>query len=124
MKSKTFSNIREIKRGQIYMVYFDPTVGHEIKKTRPAVVIQNDLGNRFSSTTIVAAVTGNGKKFKKAPVCVLIAKDTTKLKKESIILLNQIRTIDKQRLTHFIDILPELTMKELNIQLKISLDLE
>ncbi|HMD87116.1 MAG TPA: type II toxin-antitoxin system PemK/MazF family toxin [Terriglobia bacterium] len=49
--------ITHITRGEIHLVSFDPTVGHEIKKTRPALVIQNDIGNRYSPLTIVAAIT-------------------------------------------------------------------
>ena len=51
--------LASIRRGQIYLVLFDPTVGHEIKKTRPALVIQNDMGNQYSSVTIVAAITSS-----------------------------------------------------------------
>ena len=49
--------ITNVKRGEIYLVSFDPTVGHEIKKTRPALIIQNDIGNRYSPLAIVAAMT-------------------------------------------------------------------
>jgi hypothetical protein len=51
--------VADLRRGDIYLCSFDPTVGHEIKKTRPALVIQNDIGNRFSPLTIVAAITSN-----------------------------------------------------------------
>ena len=49
--------VASVRRGEIYLCSFDPTVGHEIKKTRPALVIQNDIGNRYSPLTIVAAIT-------------------------------------------------------------------
>src|SRR5947207_14215490 len=49
--------VADLRRGEIYLCSFDPTVGHEIKKTRPALIIQNDVGNRYSPLTIVAAIT-------------------------------------------------------------------
>jgi mRNA interferase MazF len=109
------------QRGEIYLVNFDPTIGAEIKKTRPAVVIQNDIGNQYGSTTIVAAITGNGQKANKAPVSVLAPIGTGSLTKDSLVLLNQIRTVDKQRLVSFIGTLPNSIMKKVDEQLKVSL---
>jgi len=85
------------QRGQVYLVSFDPTVGSEIKKTRPALVIQNDIANRYSPITVVAAITSkvSGKLF---PTEVLVPKGEGGLSVDSVALLNQIRSIDKQRL--------------------------
>lgn len=85
------------KRGEVYLVNFDPTIGAEIKKTRPALILQNDIANRYSPVTIVAAITSQ---FEEPlyPTEVRVEADEGGLKIESVILLNQIRTIDKQRL--------------------------
>jgi len=90
--------LANLKRGEIYLVTFDPTVGHEIKKTRPALVIQNDIGNRYSPLTIVAAITSKVSPVP-YPVEVVIEPTTTNgLGVRSAIRLDQIRTIDRQRL--------------------------
>ncbi|MDP9054466.1 MAG: type II toxin-antitoxin system PemK/MazF family toxin [Acidobacteriota bacterium] len=84
-------------RGDIYLVSFDPTVGSEIQKTRPALVIQNDIGNQYSPITIVAAITS---KFDLPPYpteVVMEAKDSG-LSQTSAVVLNQIRSVDRQGL--------------------------
>ena len=86
-----------IKRGDVYYADLDPVKGHETGKTRPVVVIQNDIGNMYSPTTIVAIVTEYSEKKASYPICVTVKKGKG-LKKESIVNLSQIRTIDKQRL--------------------------
>ena len=85
------------RRGDIYLVNFDPTVGHEIRKTRPALVIQNDIGNRHSPITIVAAITS---KFDipSYPTEVIMESEESGLPQTSAVVLNQIRTVDRQRL--------------------------
>ncbi len=85
------------KRGEVYLVAFDPAVGAEIKKTRPALVLQNDIGNRYASTTIVAAITSR-KDDELYPMNVLVRKPEGGLEADSTILLDQVRTIDKSRL--------------------------
>jgi mRNA interferase MazF len=89
--------IKNPRRGDIYLVNFDPTVGSEIKKTRPALIIQNDIANQHSPIIIVAAITS---KFDELlyPTEVLIKAPEAGLKHDSVVLLNQIRSIDKQRL--------------------------
>ena len=86
-----------IKRGDVYYADLDPVKGHETGKTRPVVVIQNDIGNMYSPTTIVAIVTEYSKKKASYPICVTVKKGKG-LKKDSIVNLSQIRTIDKKRL--------------------------
>jgi len=86
-------------RGEIYIVDFDPSRGHEIQKTRPAVIIQNDIGNRYSPVTIVAAITSklSPKPF---PVEVAVAPGKRNgLTLPSAINLAQIRSVDRGRLT-------------------------
>src|SRR3989338_5587144 len=109
-----------IKRGDIWLVNLDPTLGHESKKTRPSLIIQNDLGNQFSSVTIVAPITS--KNIENVyPFEVLV--EISSLEKKSKILLNQIRAVDKQRLVKRIaSINPEL-LAEVNLALKMSLGL-
>src|SRR5579871_4817696 len=87
-----------IRRGEIYLVSFDPTVGHEIKKTRPALIIPNDVGNRHSPLTIVAAITSTLSAIP-FPVEVVVAPTKNNgLMVNSAIRLDQIRTVDRQRL--------------------------
>ena len=101
---------------------FDPTVGSEIKKTRPAVILQNDVGNRFSSVTIVAAITSQ---FDTSlyPTEVLIWPPEGGLIEASVVLLNQIRTIDDRRIVKKIGVLKSMTMESVDRALKISLGL-
>ena len=85
------------KRGEIYYAALDPVVGSETGKTRPVLIIQNDIGNRYSPTTIIAVITEFSEKKASYPICVPIGKDSG-LEKESIVNLSQIRTIDNRRL--------------------------
>lgn len=106
------------------MVNFEPALGSEIKKTRPAVILQNNVANEYSPVTIVTAVTSLNKDDKIYPTEVLIKKSSSiGLKNDSLVLLNQIRTIDKQRLVLKIGRLNEAAIKHINEALKISLGL-
>jgi mRNA interferase MazF len=87
----------QVKRGEIYYAALDPVLGSETGKTRPVLIIQNDIGNLYSPTTIVAVITEYSGKKATYPICVVIGKDAG-LKNNSIINLSQIRTIDKRRL--------------------------
>lgn len=112
----------EVKRGDIWLVNLDPTVGHEIKKSRPAVIIQNDLGNNYSPITIIAPLTSQNLD-KIYPIEVLIKKEILKLDKDSKVLLNQIRAVDKIRLIKKLSKLDNETVIKVDEALKISLDL-
>jgi len=105
------------KRGQIYWVNLDPTVGSEIKKNRPAVIVSNDINNRFSSRVIVAPITSNTKKIFpfEAPL--------TLAGKKGKILLDQIRAIDKKRLGSFMALCELETISQIDGALKIVLAL-
>ena len=96
---KTEANMKEIKRGEIYAVDFGTGFGSEQGGTRPSLILQNDIGNRHSPTTIVAAITG---RKTKAALPTHVAIMTSGLKTESTVLLEQIRTIDKARLGEYI----------------------
>ena len=90
--------MRRIVRGEIYMVRFDPTEGSEIGKTRPALIVQNDVANRSSPVTIVAAITSQFDPNHLYPTEVLIPAPEGGLTVDSVVLLNQVRTIDRKRL--------------------------
>lgn len=110
------------KRGELWLVNFDPTIGSEIRKTRPALILQNDIANRYSPVTIVAALTSQVDD-ECYPTEVLVAAHEGGLPKPSVILLNQIRTIDTQRLVKRLGRLTPKTMKKVGQSLKISLGL-
>ena len=109
------------KRGEVYLVNFDPTIGSEIKKTRPAVILQNDIANRHSPITIVAALSSQfDEEMYRTEVIVELAEG---LGKRSVVLLNQIRTIDKKRLIKKLGVLKPGTIEKINRALEISLGL-
>ena len=110
------------RRGELYLVNFDPTIGSEIKKTRPALILQNDIANRYSPVTIVAALSSSVSQ-PLYPTEVLIKPDTDGVEKPSVVLLNQIRTIDKQRLVRKLGRVKRQTMDHVDQALKISLGL-
>ena len=114
--------ITEVKRGDIWLINLDPTIGHEIKKSRPAVIIQNDIGNKYSPITIIAPLTSQNID-KVYPIEVLIKSGLSKLNKDSKVLLNQIRVVDKKRLIKRLANLDNETMIKIDDALKISLGL-
>ena len=111
-----------IKRGDIFYADLSPVIGSEQGGVRPVLVIQNDMGNKHSPTIICAAVTS---KMNKAKLPTHIELDAKKyhLIKNSVVLLEQIRTIDKQRLKDFICHVDVYMMKKIDEALKISLEL-
>lgn len=111
-----------IKRGDIYYADLSPVVGSEQGGTRPVLIIQNDIGNQYSPTTIVAAITSQVAKGK-LPTHVELACETCGLDKDSIVLAEQVRTIDKRRLKEKVTSLEEEAMKKVNYALEISLGL-
>ena len=112
----------EVKRGDIWLVGLDPAIGHEIKKLRPAVVIQNDLGNKYGPITIIAPITSQGTE-KIYPIEVILDKKSSGLEKISKILLNQIRAIDKRRLIKRMGKVDYETIVKIDNAIKISLGL-
>jgi len=113
-----------IRRGDVVLVNLDPTVGSEIGKTRPAVVVQNDVGNRFSATVIVVAITSYSLRKATFPVCVEIASGEAGLSRRSIANASQIRTVDRARLADApLGRLMVPTMKALDEALRLSLAL-
>jgi mRNA interferase MazF len=113
---------RVVKRGQIYLTDFDHSRGSEIRKVRPAVILQNDIANKHSDTTIVAAIRSKVGQ-QSYPNQVKIAAGEGGLKLDSIIQLNQIRTVDKSRLGPLLGSAKPQTMLEVDQALAISLGL-
>ncbi|MGS0433665.1 type II toxin-antitoxin system endoribonuclease NdoA [Bacillus paranthracis] len=111
-----------VKRGDVYFADLSPVVGSEQGGVRPVLVIQNDIGNRFSPTVIVAAITAQIQKAK-LPTHVEIDAKKYGFERDSVILLEQIRTIDKQRLTDKITHLDEVMIIRVDEALQISLGL-
>jgi mRNA interferase MazF len=113
-----------VKRGEIYYAALDPVVGSETGKTRPVLIIQNDIGNLYSPTTIVAVITEYSEKKATYPICVAVGSDAG-LNKLSIVNLSQIRTIDNRRLTGpKIAILSDEIMGKVDIALNNSMALK
>ncbi len=108
------------KRGEIYFADLSPVVGSEQGGTRPVLIIQNDVGNRYSPTVIVSAITSQLSKAK-LPTHVELSSDKYHLPKDSVVLLEQIRTLDKRRLKEKITTLDEHKMREINRAILISL---
>ncbi len=111
-----------VKRGDVYFADLSPVVGSEQGGVRPVLVIQNDIGNRFSPTVIVAAITAQIQKAK-LPTHVEIDAKRYGFERDSVILLEQVRTIDKQRLTDKITQLDEEMMEKVDDALQISVGL-
>ena len=112
----------EVKRGYIFFADLSPVVGSEQGGVRPVLVIQNDIGNRYSPTVIVAAITSQIDKAK-LPTHVELSAAGYNLDRDSVALLEQIRTIDKQRLQKKITELDERIMSKIDEALRISLGL-
>lgn len=112
-----------IRRGDIYYADLRPVVGSEQGGIRPVLVIQNDTGNRHSPTVIVAAITSKMNKAK-LPTHVELSARQCQIVKDSVILLEQLRTIDKQRLRDKVCHLDNAMLKKVNEALKVSLELD
>lgn len=110
----------EIKRGEIYYADLSPVVGSEQGGVRPVLIIQNDVGNKYSPTVIVSAITSKIDKAK-IPTHIELKAQDCGLVKDSVVLLEQIRTIDKRRLKEKIGILDDFKIKQINTALLISL---
>jgi mRNA interferase MazF len=111
-----------VKRGDIFYADLSPVIGSEQGGIRPVLVIQNDIGNRYSPTVIVSAITSQINKAK-LPTHIEISYEEYGLNKDSVILLEQIRTIDKRRLKDKIGHINDSTMEQVDDALMISLGL-
>ena len=111
-----------IRRGDIYYADLSPVVGSEQGGIRPVLIIQNDVGNRFSPTVIAAAITSRESKAK-LPTHIRLYADNSGLSKDSVVLLEQIRTIDKRRLKEKMGTLNSTDMYKVDEALSISFGL-
>ena len=111
-----------VKRGDIFYADLSPVVGSEQGGLRPVLVVQNDIGNKFSPTVIIAAITSQISKAK-LPTHIELDARTFGLKKDSVVLLEQIRTLDKMRLQTFVTHLPDGFMNRVDQALYLSLGL-
>ena len=110
-----------IHRGEIYYADLSPVVGSEQGGYRPVVVLQNNKGNRYSTTIIVAPISS---KLTKNPLPTHVMGENNCLEKKSVILLEQIRTIDKQRIREKVGFIDNKVMQQINEAIKTSLDIK
>ena len=118
---RSVSNV-QVKRGDIFYADLSPVIGSEQGGIRPVLVVQNDVGNKFSPTVICAAITSKMNKAK-LPTHVEIDASKYHLVKNSVVLLEQVRTIDKQRLKDFICHVDNKLMNQVDNALRVSLEL-
>ena len=111
-----------VKRGDIYYADLSPVIGSEQGGLRPVLIIQNDIGNRYSPTVIAAAITSRMSKTR-LPTHIDIYADEVGLAKDSVILLEQIRTLDKRRLKEKMGHLDESVMSKVNSAISVSFGL-
>jgi len=124
IKNKT-GIIFPLLRGDVYLVNLDPIIGNEIGKARPAVIIQNDIGNKFSPVTIIASISSVKEITKPLPIMIFLKKSEGGLSKDSYVDCGQIRTVDKdQRLISKFGTLNKNKMLEVDKALKVSLSLQ
>lgn len=110
----------DINRGDIYYADLSPVVGSEQGGVRPVLVIQNDVGNKYSPTVIIAAITSQLMKAK-LPTHIELNKDKYNLPKDSVVLLEQIRTLDKRRLKEKLSSIDSVTMQRVDVAVMVSL---
>ena len=112
-----------IKKGDLYFADLSPVMGSEQGGIRPVLVVQNDVGNKYSPTIIVAAITSRRNKAD-LPTHVELAAAENGLSKNSVVLLEQLRTIDKKRLTERIGTIDRTRLPEVNEALSVSLGID
>ena len=111
----------DIRRGELYYANLSPVVGSEQGGLRPVLIVQNDVGNKYSPTVIVAAITSKLNKAKLPTHIELSCATYTGLTKDSVVLLEQLRTIDKTRLQQKIGVLDGFTMSKVDKAMLLSL---
>ena len=111
------------RRGEIYYLDFSPAKGSEMREPHPALIIQNDVGNRVSRLTIVAAITSN-LRAARLPVCVQVSPADSGLPRESVMNLGHIYTVDKSRLRQLVGRLPDGLMEQVDQALRVSVGLQ
>lgn len=114
--------MQTVRRGDIYYADLSPVVGSEQGGIRPVLIVQNDVGNRFSPTVIAAAITSQKDKAR-LPTHIRVNSSDSGLSRDSVVLLEQIRTIDKRRLKEHMGRLDEFSMNRIDQALQISFGL-
>lgn len=114
--------MNSIRRGEIYYADLSPVVGSEQGGIRPVLIVQNDIGNKFSPTVIAAAITSRRQKTP-LPTHISVNADRCGLSKDSVVLLEQVRTLDKQRLKEKMGTLGESDMQKIDRALSVSFGL-
>lgn len=112
-----------VKRGDIFYADLSPVIGSEQGGIRPVLIVQNDVGNKYSPTVIIAAITSQINKAK-MPTHIELPGDEYGLSKNSVILAEQVRTIDKRRLKERIGRLDDILMTQIDTALKVSLGID
>ncbi len=127
---KAFANLKlrsvitvTVRRGEIYYADLSPVVGSEQGGIRPVLIVQNDVGNKFSPTVIAAAITSQRDKTK-LPTHIALSSEECGLQRDSVVLLEQIRTIDKKRLKEKMGSIDNRSMEQINRALFVSFGLE
>ena len=110
----------DIKRGEVYYADLDPVIGSEQGGRRPVLILQNDIGNRFGPTVIVAAISTKTGKAKRLPTHVILPAAECHLGRDSVVFLEQLRTIDKSRVGDRITMLDKSYMDKVDAALLIS----
>jgi mRNA interferase MazF len=111
-----------IRRGEIFLASLDPTVGGEISKTRPVIVVSNDINNKYAATVMVLPITSS-RLDKIYPYEVLLPEGMANLPKTSKVKANQIRTLDRSRIVKLIGMVGEEVVPEVEKAIKLHLDL-
>ncbi len=109
------------KRGDIYLVNFDPTIGHEVKKSRPAVIITNNINNEYSPVLTVIPLSSNTTRVYPFDVVIPVGNGVDY---ESKIMVNQIRTVDKKRLFKKLSSVPPEIIKKVEAAIRLHFDME
>lgn len=115
--------LMNVKRGDIYYADLSPVVGSEQGGVRPVLIVQNDVGNKYSPTVIAAAITSQQDKTR-LPTHINVNGDGCGLSKDSVVLLEQVRTLDKQRLRERMGNLSQTDMSKVNKALFVSFGLQ
>ncbi len=112
----------DIRRGEIFLAALDPVIGHEIAKTRPVIVVSNDIGNLYSGTVTIIPITSKNL-TKIYPFEIYLSRESSNLKKDSKAKADQIRTLDKARLIKFLGLLNCELIEEMDRAIKIHLNI-
>ena len=115
-------NFHDFHRGEVYYADLDPVIGHEQGGVRPVLIVQNDTGNKHSPTVIAAAITSQTGKAR-LPTHITLASHSCGLPKDSVVLLEQIRTLDKKRLREHMGKVDDQVMRRVDNAIAVSFGL-